>query len=104
MECRESPQRLRSALASELIGRGHDAALAFARAQYREKNPARAAEAEAVAGRLAKVSAAVAEGDGELADIGSRALERAADGLGDARPGLPAAARQFTAAVRKLFG
>jgi len=64
----------------------------------------RAREAEAVAGRLAKVTAAVAEGDGELADIGGRALERAADALGDVRPGLPAAARQITAAVRRSLG
>jgi len=64
----------------------------------------RAAEAEAVAARLAKVTAAVAEGDGELADIGGRALERAADTLGDVRPGLPAAARQITAAVRRSLG
>ena len=65
---------------------------------------ARAAEGEAVAGRLAKVSAAVAEGDGEMADINGRALERAAAALADARPGLPAAARQFTAAVRRMLG
>ena len=64
----------------------------------------RASEAEAVATRLAKVSAAVAEADDELADINGRALERAADALGDVRPGLPAAARQLTAAVRKSLG
>ena len=64
----------------------------------------RAKEAEAVAGRLAKLTAAATEGDGELADINSRALERAADALGDARPALPAAARQITAAVRRLLG
>lgn len=64
----------------------------------------RAAEAEAVAGRLAKLTAAVESGDGEMADIGGRALERAAEALADARPGLPAAARQITAAVRRLLG
>ncbi len=64
----------------------------------------RGKEAEAVAGRLAKVTAAVAEGDGEMADLNGRALERAADALGDARPGLPAAARQITAAVRRVLG
>ncbi len=64
----------------------------------------RAGEAEAVAARLTTVSAALAEGDGELADISARALERAADALGDARPGVPAAARQLTAAVRKSLG
>ncbi len=64
----------------------------------------RAKEAEAVAGRLAKVTAAAAEGDGEMAGINSRALERAADALADARPALPPAARQITAAVRRLLG
>ena len=64
----------------------------------------RAKEAEAVAGRLAKLAAAAAEGDGEMADINGRALERAADALDDARPALPAAARQITAAVRRLLG
>ncbi len=64
----------------------------------------RAKEAEAVAGRLAKVTDAVAEGDGEMADLNGRALERAADALGDARPGLPAAARQITAAIRRVLG
>ncbi len=73
-------------------------------AELRRVPAERAAEAEAVAGRLAKVTAAVAEGDGELADIGGRALERAADALGDVRPGLPAAARQITAAVRRSLG
>ena len=63
----------------------------------------RAKEAEAVAGRLAKVTDAVAEGDGEMADLNGRALERAADALGDARPGLPAAARQITAAIRRVL-
>lgn len=64
----------------------------------------RAKEAEAVAGRLAKVTAAAADGDGEMADINGRALERAAEALADARPGLPAAARQITAAVRRVLG
>ena len=64
----------------------------------------RAKEAEAVAGRLAKVTAAVEGGDGEMADINGRALERAADALGDARPNLPPAARQFTAAIHRLLG
>jgi hypothetical protein len=64
----------------------------------------RAKEAEAVAGRLAKVTAAVADGDGEMAGIDGRALERAADALGDARPLLPAAARQLTAAIHRLLG
>jgi len=64
----------------------------------------RAREAETVAARLAKVSAAVAEGDGEMTDAGGRALERAADALADARPGLPAAARQITAAIHRLLG
>jgi hypothetical protein len=64
----------------------------------------RAKEAEAVAGRLAKVTAAAAEGDAEMADINSRALERAAEALGDARPALPAAARQLTAAIHRLLG
>jgi len=73
-------------------------------AELRRVPAERAAEAEAVAARLAKVTAAVAEGDGELADIGGRALERAADALGDVRPGLPAAARQITAAVRRSLG
>jgi hypothetical protein len=70
-----------------------------------EQLPAnRANEAEALAGRLARVTAALAEGDGELAAVGGGALERAADALGDARPGIPAVARQITAAVRRLVG
>ncbi|MBP6789317.1 MAG: caspase family protein [Candidatus Promineofilum sp.] len=64
----------------------------------------RAKEAEAVAGRLAKLTAAAAEGDGEMADINGRALERAADALGDIRAALPATARQLTAAVRRVLG
>ena len=47
---------------------------------------------------------ALADSDAELADIGGAALERAADALGDARPGIPAIARQITAAVRGLMG
>jgi len=64
----------------------------------------RAKEAEAVAGRLAKLTAAAAEGDGEMAGINGRALERAAEALADARPALPAAAHQLTAAIRRLLG
>ena len=64
----------------------------------------RAGEAEAVTARLTKVTRALADGDGELAAIGGGALERAADTLGDARPGIPATARQITAAVRRLTG
>jgi hypothetical protein len=62
----------------------------------------RAAEAEALAGRLAKVTQALQAGDGELVDIGCGALQRAADALADARPGIPAVARQVTAAIRRL--
>lgn len=61
-------------------------------------------EVEAVAARLARVLAAVETGDGELAGIGGRALERAADALADARPTVPAAVRQITAAIRRMLG
>ena len=64
----------------------------------------RAKEAEAVAGRLAKLAPAAAEGDGAMADIHGRALARAAGAQGDTRPGLPATARQITAAVRRIIG
>jgi hypothetical protein len=70
-----------------------------------ERLPAsRAAEAEGLAARLARVTNALADGDAELADIGGAALERAADALGDARPAIPAVARQITAAIRGMLG
>ncbi len=64
----------------------------------------RAAEAEALASRLVKVTQALEDGDGDLAGIGCDALERAAERLAGERPGVPAAARQVTAAIRKLTG
>ncbi|WP_374687274.1 hypothetical protein, partial [Promineifilum sp.] len=63
----------------------------------------RAREAEAVAARLARLTAALEAGDAEMADAGGRALERAAEALADARPGIPAAARQITAATRRIM-
>jgi hypothetical protein len=70
-----------------------------------ERLPAeRADEAKLLAGRLGKMTAALADGDAELAAIGGASLERAADALGNARPGIPAAARQITAALRRLVG
>ena len=70
-----------------------------------ERLPAsRAAEAEGLAARLARVTNALADGDAELADIGGAALERAADALGDARPAIPAVARKITAAIRGMLG
>lgn len=63
----------------------------------------RAAEAEALASRLARVTNALADGDVDLADIGGAALERAADALGDARPSIPAVTRQITAAIRGML-
>jgi hypothetical protein len=62
----------------------------------------RAAEAETLAARLLRVTQALEDDDGDLVDIGCGALERAADALADARPGLPAAARQVTTAIRRL--
>ena len=49
----------------------------------------RAGEAEAVTTRLAKMTKALADGNGELATIGGGALERAADALADAETGHP---------------
>ncbi len=68
-----------------------------------ERVPAgQAAAAEQVAARLARLGGALAEGDTELAAVGCAGLERAADALGAARPGVPAVARQLTAAIRGL--
>lgn len=61
-------------------------------------------EAKLLATRLEKVSKALSGGDAELAVVGGSALERAADALADARPGIPAAARRITAAIRRLAG
>ena len=63
----------------------------------------RAAEAEALASRLARLTNALADGDADLVDIGGAALERAAASLGDARPAIPAVARQITAAIRGML-
>ena len=64
----------------------------------------RAAEAEALASRLARLTNALADGDADLVDIGGAALERAAASLGDARPAIPAVARQITGAIRGMMG
>ncbi len=70
-----------------------------------ERLPAsHAADAEVITVRLAKVTGALADGDGELAAIGGSALERAADVLKDSRPGIPATVRQITAAIRRITG
>ena len=61
-----------------------------------------AATAEQVAARLARLGGALADGDVELAAVGCAGLERAADALDAVRPGVPAAARQLTAAIRRL--
>lgn len=61
-----------------------------------------AAAAEQVAARLARLGGALADGDMELAAVGCAGLERAAGALGATRPGIPAAARQLTAAIRGL--
>ncbi len=61
-----------------------------------------AAAAEQVAARLARLGGALADGDVELAAVGCAGLERAADALDGVRPGVPAAARQLTAAIRRL--
>ncbi len=71
-------------------------------AEIQRLPPGRAAEAEALAARLERVTGALADGDADLAHIGSAALERAADAL--ATPGISAAARQITAAVRRAIG
>ena len=63
-----------------------------------------AAAAETLTARLERVTKALADGDAELVDIGGAALERAADALGDTRPGIPAVARQITAAIRGMMG
>lgn len=54
--------------------------------------------------RLDKVSRALTEDDAELAVVSGLGLVRAADALGDVRPGIPAAARQIAAALRGLAG
>lgn len=77
--------------------------IAALQAEIEAVPPQRATEAEAIAGRLARVTDALAEGDGALVDISSAALERAADSLTDVRPGIPAAARQVTAAMRRML-
>ena len=69
--------------------------------ELRQVPPERAGAAEALAARLARVTDAVESGDGELADIASRALERAAAVLADVRPAIPAVVRQLTAALRR---
>jgi hypothetical protein len=58
--------------------------------------------AEQVAARLARLGGALADGDAELVAVGCAGLERAADALGDTRPGVPTAARQVTAAIRAI--
>lgn len=63
----------------------------------------RVADGDALAARLERVTAALADGDPELAGIGGAALERAADGLGALRPGIPAIARQITGSVRDML-
>ena len=68
-----------------------------------ERVPAgQAAAAEQLAARLARLGGALADGDVELTAVDCAGLERAADALGATRPGIPAAARQLTAAIRRL--
>lgn len=70
-----------------------------------ERLPAsQSGEAEALTARLAKVAAALQAGDNDLAEVGSGALERAAERLAVERPGLAAAVRHITAAVRHMAG
>jgi hypothetical protein len=72
--------------------------------QELEQLPAdRAKEAETVVGRLKRVTTALESGDDELVGINSDALVRASYGLGDIRPGIPAVARQISAALNRLM-
>jgi hypothetical protein len=73
-------------------------------AEIEQLSEGQAAAAEALTARLERVTKALADGDAELVDIGGAALERAADALGDTRPGIPAVARQITAAIRGMMG
>jgi hypothetical protein len=96
-------QSILAAPVGDAAGRADLAGLIAALEAEMERLPAaRAAEAEALAGRLAKVTKALEAGDDELVEIGCGALERAAEALADARPGIPAAALQVTAAIRRL--
>ncbi|MFO7664419.1 MAG: caspase family protein [Chloroflexota bacterium] len=71
--------------------------------QELEQLPAdRAKEADIVVGRLRRATTALESGDDELVDINSDALVRASYGLGDIRPGIPAVARQISAALSRL--
>lgn len=78
--------------------------IAGLQAEINQLPAGRAKEAGLLATRLSMVSKALAAGDGELALVGGSTLERAADGLGDVRPSIPAIARQITAALHRLTG
>lgn len=65
--------------------------------------PTRAAEAEALAARLERMTAALAEGDTALVGISGAALERAAAPLADVRPGISVVVGQITAAMRRML-
>lgn len=68
-----------------------------------ERLPAgRAGEAEALADRLRRVTAALADGDQDLVEINGRALERAAGALGGERPAIPAVARRIIDAISRM--
>ena len=81
-----------------------NALVAALQAEIEQLPGGRAAEAEALAARLARMTNALRDGDAELAGVGSAALERAADALGDARPAIPAVVRRITAAIRDMLG
>jgi len=81
-----------------------NALVAALQAEIEQLPGGRAAEAEALAARLARMTNALSDGDAELAGVGGAALERAADSLGDVRPAIPAVARRITAAIRDMLG
>lgn len=97
-------QSILAAPASEAAERADLNSLVAALQAEIERLPAgRAGEAEALADRMRRVTAALTDGDPDLVEINSRALERAADALGGARPAIPAVTRRITASIRRMI-
>jgi len=97
-------QAIMAAPAGDAVERADlNALVAALQAEIEQLPGGRAAEAEALAARLARMTNALSDGDAELAGVGGAALERAAGALGDARPAIPAVARRITAAIRDML-
>ena len=75
--------------------------IATLRGELEQVGPDEAKQAETVARKLADVTAALAEGDDEMAPIHGRAFERAAAALAGARPAVPTLARQINALIAR---